>query len=328
MASHLPADEPSTSLTIVQPPPTAMTLEQCIGGWLHEKQGRSDSSKTYRAYKENLEQFRAILRASGLDLDGPASAIAPLAQGWAASSRRATSVSSNTYNQRLASLSSFYGYAIKHDVLASNPITRVARRTVRKLHAARPIAGPDVKHGLAQIDRNELAGLRDLALLSVALATGRRGSELAGMRYGHLHKHDNGTCTVIWPRCKGNKQMIDELPEKTTRVLYDYLYAAYGSALGALAATAPIWLSFSHHNERQAISIKTVQRICDARLGTPKSHALRHTWAVTMHKKGAKLADIGKGLGHSNLKTTSDYMEEQLGYVNVYARDLEDEFGI
>ena len=71
-----------------------------------------------------------------------------------------------------------------------------------------------------------------------------------------------------------------------------------------------------------------MQRICDQRLGTPKSHALRHTWAVTMHKKGAKLADIGKGLGHSNLKTTSDYMEEQLGYVNVYARDLEDEFGI
>ena len=34
------------------------------------------------------------------------------------------------------------------------------------------------------------------------------------------------------------------------------------------------------------------------------------------------------GLGHSNLKTTSDYLEEQLGYTNAYARDLEDEFGI
>ncbi len=56
-----------------------MNLDQCIAGWLHEKQGRSDSSKTYTAYKENLEQFRAILRASGLDLDGPVSAIAPLA---------------------------------------------------------------------------------------------------------------------------------------------------------------------------------------------------------------------------------------------------------
>jgi site-specific recombinase XerD len=57
-------------------------------------------------------------------------------------------------------------------------------------------------------------------------------------------------------------------------------------------------------------------------------HATRHTWAVTMHKKGATLAEIGRGLGHSNLKTTSDYLEEHLGNVNKYATTLEAEFGI
>lgn len=129
-------------------------------------------------------------------------------------------------------------------------------------------------------------------------------------------------------RCKGNKQMVDELSEKTTAVLYDYPLAAYGSELGQLPAGAPVWLSFSPRNRRQAISIKTVQHICDAHLGTPKSHALRHTWAVTMHKRGAKLADIERGLGHSNLKTTSDYLEGQLGSTNAYAHNLEDEFGI
>ncbi len=327
MASHVPIEPTPTSLTLA-PSPQVMTLDLCIGGWLHAKQGHSDSVKTYTAYRENLTQFRAVLISSGLDLDSPPSVIAPLAQGWAATSKRAATVAPNTYNQRLASLSSFYQYAIKHEVLTANPITRVERRVVRKLHAAHPLAGERVKKGLANIDQDELAGKRDKALLSVALATGRRGGELAGLRYGHLRRTDKGTCTVVWVRCKGNKQMTDELPEKTTAVLYEYLAAAYGSALGTLAAAAPIWLSFSHHNERQAIGIKTVQRICDARLGTPKSHALRHTWAVTMHKKGAKLADIGKGLGHSNLKTTSDYMEEQLGYHNPYSRDLEDEFGI
>ncbi len=305
-----------------------MTLEQCIAGWLHAKRGRSDSTKTYTAYQENLEQFRTVVRTAGLDLDGPAAVVAPLAQGWAASSRRAATIAPSTYNQRLASLSSFYQYAIKHEVLTANPITRVERRVVRKLHAARPIPGAAVKQGLAAIDQTTLEGKRDRALLSVALATGRRGGELAGLRYGHLHRHDNATCTVIWARCKGNKQLVDELTEKTTAALYDYLLAAYEPELGSLEAAAPVWLSFSNHNSRHAISIKTVQRICAAHLGTSKSHALRHTWAVTMHRKGAKLADIGKGLGHSNLKTTSDYLEEQLGYENAYARDLEDEFGI
>ncbi len=47
-----------------------------------------------------------------------------------------------------------------------------------------------------------------------------------------------------------------------------------------------------------------------------------------MHKQGASLAEIGRGLGHKNLKTTSDYMEEQLGYENPYATALEDAYGI
>jgi hypothetical protein len=47
-----------------------------------------------------------------------------------------------------------------------------------------------------------------------------------------------------------------------------------------------------------------------------------------MNKRGAKLTDIQKGLGHASAHTTSLYMEELLGYQNAYARDLEDEFGI
>lgn len=102
MASYPSPDiDSSTNLTIAQPP-TAMTLDQCIGGWLHAKQGRSGSIKTLVAYQENLAQFRAVLSASGLDLDSPPSVIAPLAQGWAATSRRAETVAPNTYNQRLA----------------------------------------------------------------------------------------------------------------------------------------------------------------------------------------------------------------------------------
>jgi len=47
-----------------------------------------------------------------------------------------------------------------------------------------------------------------------------------------------------------------------------------------------------------------------------------------MNKRGAKLTDIQKGLGHASAHTTSIYMEQQLDYQNAYARDLEDEFGI
>ncbi len=49
---------------------------------------------------------------------------------------------------------------------------------------------------------------------------------------------------------------------------------------------------------------------------------------MTMNKKGAKLTDISKGLGHSNVKITSDYLDELTGYENAHAAQLEEEFGI
>lgn len=303
-----------------------MDLDTCIGAWLHAKHARSESQKTATAYKDTLADFRHLLQEAGHDLDSDPTIVAPLAQGWAATSKQASRVTPNTYNQRLAILSSFYKYAIKHEVLVANPIERVERRVVRKEHAAQALAPAAVSKGLKAIDRQTPEGKRDHALLQVALATGRRVGELAAMRYGHL-TWAGTTVIVRWPRCKGNKTMTDTLPTKTTAALLEYLHAIYGKDLTGLGGDAPIWVSFSDRNQGQAVSTRTLQRICDAHFHTSKFHATRHTWAVTMHKTGARLADIGRGLGHSNLKTTSDYLEEQLSHENPYAETLEEAFG-
>jgi site-specific recombinase XerD len=306
-----------------------MSLDQAIAAWLDEKHGSSGSDKTYQAYSDTLQSFRALLLDGRLDLDADPSAVFPLAQGWAgtSTSTRRASVAAATFNQRLAIISSFYEYAIRADVLHYNPIERVKRRKIGAKDAAHHLTAHQVKKGLQQIDRSTAEGLRDYALLSIALSTGRRSSELAGLRYKHLQRLGN-RCHVTWPRCKGNKQMEDTLEEKTTQALYAYLYRVYGPKLGILSGDAPIWVSFSRQNRGQAIGIRTISNICEEYLDTSKVHTTRHTWAVNMHKQGASLQEIGRGLGHRNLKTTSDYMDEQLGYENPYASKLEDAFGI
>ena len=308
-----------------------MSLDQCIIAWLDEKHGSSGSDKTRQAYEDTLRSFRALLLDRQLDLDADPSAIFPLAQGWAGrtTSPRRISVAAATFNQRLAIISSFYEYAIRADVLHYNPIERVKRRKIGAKDAARHLTASQVKKGLQQIDRSTAEGLRDYALLSLALSTGRRSSELAGLRYKHLQRLGN-RCHVTWPRCKGDKQMEDTLEEKTTLALYAYLQheQVYGNKLFTLSGDAPIWVSFSKQNSGQAIGTRTISNICEEYLGTSKVHATRHTWAVNMHKQGASLQEIGRGLGHRNLKTTSDYMDEQLGYENPYASKLEDAFGI
>jgi integrase/recombinase XerD len=204
---------------------------------------------------------------------------------------------------------------------------RVKRQKVGKKDAARPLSSSNIKAGLAQIDRSTPEGLRDYALLSIALATGRRVSEIAGLRYKHLNR-DGNTVVVDFDNCKGKKSFTNRLEAKTTRALYAYLDCVYPGQLLTLSGDAPVWVSFSDRNRGRAIGTRTLSNICERYLGTSKTHAPRHSLAVAMHKKGAKITDIKNALGHSNVAITSDYLEELLSYENPLASELEDEWGI
>jgi integrase/recombinase XerD len=307
-------------------PPQHMKLDQSIRAWLDEK--RADSVRTANAYEETLKDFRGMLQSVGLDLDSEPSLVAPLAQGWARSSKReGVSVTPTTFNQRRSIVSSFYKYAIAFEVLLYNPMERVRRQKLGKKDTARHLASSTIKSGLAKIDRSTPEGLRDYALLSIALATGRRASEIAGLRYKHLHR-DGNTCVVDFDNCKGKKSFTNRLEAKTTNALYTYLESIYPGQLLTLSGDAPMWVSFSDRNKGQPIGTRTLSNICQRYLGTSKTHAPRHTLAVTMYSKHAKITDISKALGHSDIKITSDYLEEHLSYENPLAAELEEEWGI
>src|SRR5215471_18965997 len=112
---------------------------------------------------------------------------------------------------------------------------RVKRQKPGKKDAAHPLASSTIRAGLAKIDRSTLDGLRNYALLSIAVNTGRRVSELAGLRYKHLHR-DGNTCVVEFDHCKGNKHFTNRLQAKTTRALYVYLETIYPGQRGGATA--------------------------------------------------------------------------------------------
>jgi site-specific recombinase XerD len=264
----------------------------------------------------------------GLDLDSEPTIVATLAQGYAGQSTTGEEVSPATINQRLAILSSFYTYAQKRDVLERNPITLVDRRPVQHKDAALPLEQADVQTLLQAIDRADVHGARDYALLSVLLVTGRRSNELANLRYGDIRFKGKNATAITWLRCKGAKVMYDELPTSTTQALLAYLHKAYGAQLAGLDKDAPVWVSVSRHNAGKAISAQAIADICEQRLGTSKVHATRHTFAAAMEAAGAKLSDIGARLGHHDLKTTSEYMKRMHSAEHAYADKIEVLFGI
>ncbi len=360
-------------------------VDLAIAAWLHAKFQRSGSAKTRMAYATILGEFRAALAMEGLDLDGAdprrcradvddmlesgpgrparthadsvedlaagrAAAIALVAQAYAARPAETRygprPVAPTTANLRLAALSSFYTYATRQDLLRGlNPIARVERRQVEAYAAARPLAYGDLHACLAAIDVTDDAGLRDYALLLVALHTGRRVAELAGMRREHLLIRKR-TVEITWPRCKGGKTMRDELPRGGARgeaadalaAWLMRLYGERGDGVGGLSGTntkrtdhsghperlavqpavstrsgyppeQPLWVSLARNGTAgHPLTARAIAQMCEKRVGTSKVHALRHTFARAMEDAGAKVSEIQAALGHADLGTTGRYL--------------------
>ena len=344
-------------------------LEVAILGWLDAKRGRSGSERTWRIYADTLASFRAALRREGLDLDGPPTPVALVAQAWAgyrtvaaaapqkrtagtssvpstpsvgsadpcaqpasSSSRRSAvgsapgQVAPTTYNQRLASVSSFYRYARKHEILQNNPIERVERRQVQPYAGARALDEEDVAKKIDAIDCTTLAGVRDYALLSTYLQTGRRLSEVAALELRDLEERPGGKLRLTFRRCKGGKVMHDTLPPTVSSPLLNYLHKVYGSDLERLDGETPVWISLAERNGTRGgrLSKVSISRICKARLGTTRLHKLRSTLAQMLEKIGAPVSFIQQQLGHTNLATTGIYLAALREDDSPYAEDLAD----
>jgi site-specific recombinase XerD len=315
------------------------TIDAAIMEWLAQKERRTSSQKTRRAYLDTIQQFRAFLAAGQLDLLSNPIDIARLAALWAnmraGSSRQpGAEVSPSTFNQRLAVLSSWYTFVQEtYHLDIANPIKDVKKRPVQAYAAAEPIAPEVVEEGIEDIDRRTPRGLRDYALLAVALSTGRRASELVGLRGQDVKIQGAGRRTkdarvTLTFHCKGSKVMRDRLDEETSAVFLEYLHAQHGKQILILEPDAPIWVSYSNQNRGQAISTQALSDICEKYLETSKVHALRHTFSVGMVRSGAPITDLAGRLGHTDIKITQIYTKEIMGDENPYAEKLSARFGI
>ncbi|NWJ94561.1 MAG: tyrosine-type recombinase/integrase [Chloroflexi bacterium] len=308
-----------------QPVPTCLptdgrsaAIDLAIAAWLHAKRNASGSAKTETAYTNTMQEFRLRLQGTGMDLDGDPASVALAAQAFASDGDPAPA----TVNQRTAILSSFYRYCLRMGLLelAANPIERVQRRKVDAYRGAVALDVGEIKNRLSAIDRVALAGARDYALLLIGLTTGRRLSELAGLRLRHITPKGGGKLEILWERCKGGKQMRDVLAAHVGQALLSYLKLAYPT--GKAGPDAPVWIPANGSSHDRPLSKQAIADICLKRLGTPKVHTLRHTFAHSMEQSGAKISGIQAKLGHESLATTGIYLSKLKQAENEHADTL------
>jgi site-specific recombinase XerD len=334
------------------------TLDQMVGAWLDAKGKISRGSYNTRYnYERIMIDFRTMLAQAGIDLDADPGLIATIAQKWAAQPifspweqphpsrhhamgrhsalaraerlEREGGVSVGTYNNRLYCLSSFYTYSLKRGWFPTNPINLVEKHKGGERDYAHPLEKEEVEQALTRIDRSDLVGLRDYALLSLAFTTGRRASELVTLVWGDITFAHSGKATVFWRYCKGGKTMEDELTPGVCDAILDYMHARYGRELSTVPPEAPLWLVHARNEYRGHRLLQGgLSGIWKRRLGTSKVHTSRHTFAFLMEAHGAKMSDISHRLGHSNIATTSIYLQRMHRAENPYAQKLEQAIGI
>lgn len=267
---------------------TSTSIDLAVYAWLDAKFRKSTSEKTRHAYTETITRFRGLLSTQGLDLGSDPAAVALVAQAFAGYSARGKQIAPATYNQRLAILSSFYAYAHRQGpqsplYLEQNPVDSLDRAKVQEYAGAHALDDEVVAEALAQIDRTELAGKRDYALLSVLLQTGRRAREVAALTWGHVQLHQDHA-TLTFARAKGHEVLLDELPVVVTETLLRWLRAYYGADLDQLPAETPLWVSLARDSSRgRQLGYLSLTAICKKHLGTSKVHVTRHTFAPLSH---------------------------------------------
>lgn len=315
------------------------TIDGAVAEWLADALRRSGSEKTLRAYRETMAAFRAAIATEGLDLLSPPIDVARLAAAWAGgrnenarANRRDAPVAAATYNQRLAVLSSWYSFVNRHYHLeVLNPLDDIKRRTVQAYATSRYIESEEIEESLDDINRRGLLGLRDYAIIAVGLATGRRASEIVGLRGRDVAitpaRRGRPELVTLTFHCKGDKIKRDQLDPDNSAVFLEYLHAQHGRELLRLPPEAAIWVSYSRRNAGEAMSYKTLANICKDRLGR-NAHALRHTFTHEMIESGAPITTTSERLGHSDIKITQRYGRSLTGDKNPFAEKLSARFGI
>jgi integrase len=313
------------------------SIDDMLNAWIDEKKKNTGSEKTKLAYVATMESFRQTLERYHLDLDGTPRLVAEIAQSWSAKvhekdTHNLSEVSETTINQRLSVVSSFYRYVLrmyrddKHGI-TENPIDRLKRPKVRAYQHTRALATEDVGQILRDIDRKTVEGKLEYALMSIAVNTGRRIAEIAGLRWKHLTVRGEKV-TLLFAHAKGGKVMRDELKKNTSAALLDYLHAYYGPDLGHLDHNAAIWITLTPSRYYgKPMSIRSMQRICE-RLFDANFHELRATFAKTLEVAGAKPSEIQARLGHESLDTTGRYMQAVHSAENPHGDKMETLYGM
>jgi len=280
--------------------------DQAIYAFLAEKERRSGSMRTVRAYSGMLYRFFGTLGKPPDQVT--ATEIFGYAHGTGLSGKKPSSV---TIRARIACLSSFYRFLIRMSLVSANPCDQLERPKATPA-LPRGLTAADIKKLLGSIPDNPV-GLRDRAIVLTLTLTGRRRTEVLNLKAGNLSQE--GDAVYYTYRGKGGKQGKRELPQPAFQAIQVAL-AAFDGDLATMQPHESLWPSSG--DTGRGITSGTfygnLRRYFRA-AGLPPSgvHIFRHSAAKLRREAGESIEEVSRFLDHSSLAVTSVYLRRLEG---------------
>jgi len=155
-------------------------------------------------------------------------------------------------------------------------------------------------------------GVRDAALIGLAVDTGARAASIVGLDVHDVEKTRPDEWTVRFRVVKGNKSLTGYVGGRGLELLRRWL-ALRGDEPGAIfcplrkGGRIVVGRRLSYDQVLEAIR----RRAIEARIGEVSTHDLRKTFGSMLLEQGVDLSTVQQLLGHANPGTTSRYYDKR-----------------
>lgn len=265
---------------------------------------RNASELTVKAYREDLFGLVEWLEDSLGTAPGP-NALSPQELRAFQSALQQAGYARSTISRKLASLRSFFRFAMRQGLAKDNP-AKPLRNPRRQRKLPHVLTNQEVGRLLLSPPANTTLGLRDRAILETMYSAGLRVSELVALRDGDLDFEQQ----LIRVRGKGRKERISPLGSYAIKAIKRYKKERLRDPSSeARGRDAPVFVNrFGRILTTRSVGRMLEKYITQTGLDSRTSpHTLRHSFATHLLDRGADIRSVQELLGHKSLATTQIY---------------------
>jgi integrase/recombinase XerD len=215
--------------------------------------------------------------------------------GWLGRKRLRRTVAPRTINYELRTVATFFGWAIKNNLLTVNPAGMIERFRVPKRVVPKFMTSEDLKKFFNACSDG------DRRLFIAILLSGMRRGEVEYLTWEDI-SFELGVIFIRGKMDIGWQPKTDEriIPMSPTlhQILVEQRVSSHESR----------WVFPNREGQHDTHILQKLQKVCrKAGIRQTTVHALRHSFGAHLRMAGVSLADIADLLGHKDLATTQIY---------------------